>query len=448
MFCSKCSTFFELTPIDLGKNRFCKNCGNLLYKNVNNDLILINGNLQQENYEDAERLKQEAALRQQLAALEKQKEDAKRLQEQQLALQKQQEIEAERNRQDELLKQRQLEIEAENKRRAEEAERKRQEELLIQRQIEIEAENKKLAEEKERKRQEELLKQKQIEIEAENKRLAEEAEAKKREELAKIKQKEIDDENEKNRLALLKQQQEEELSINHEPELNIEDNKDLSKSITSENETKNTESGGIKWIIGLVLAALIGALAYFLIDKFVISKEKDKVAATAETQTTVADSLFSPDKLKSDILNKEILGWGKINDNQIQSIVYKISSVADTNFIMANLNLRDQQTTAKATLSLKYIGSNFISLATENISFMNMAPTGKWFTFAPLANCAVTVNTNNEPMKFKNCENCEVKIITSNSSNVETLTALGDKLFIQSGTNKDLQVEFNYTPNK
>lgn len=418
MFCSKCSTIFELTPIDLGKNRFCKNCGNLLYKNVNNELILINGNLQQDNNEDAERLKQEAALRQQLATLEKQKEDAKRLQEQQLTLQKQQEIEAER---------------------------KRQEELLKQRQIEIEAENKRLAEEKERKIQEELLKQRQIE--AENKRLAEEAEAKKREELAKLKQKEIDAETEEKQLALLKQQQEE-LSKKNELKNSEQDNKNISKSRMTDKETKETNSGSIKWIIGLVLAALIGALTYFLIDKFVFSKQKNADAAKAETQTTVADSLFSPDKLKSDILNKEILGWGKIEANQIQSIVYKISSVADTNFIMANLDLSDRQTTAKAALSLKYIGSNFISLATENISFMNMALAGKWFTFAPLANCAVTVNTNNEPMKFKNCENCEVKIITSNSSNVETLTALGDKLFIQSGTNTDVQVEFNYTPNK
>ncbi len=444
MFCSKCSTFFELTPLDLGKNRFCKNCGNLLYKNVNNELILINGNLQQDNNEDAERLKQETALRQQLAALEKQKEEAKRMQEQQLALQKQQEIEAERKRQEEILKQRQLEIEAENKRRADEAERKRQEELLIQRQIEIEAENKRLAEEAERKRQEELLKQQQIE--AENKRLAEEAESKKREELAKIKQKEIDDENEEKRLAFLKQQ--EELTKNIELDKKVEDDKNISKSISTDNETKETKSGKLKWMIGLVLAALIGALTFFLMDKFVLSKEKNSDTASAEIQTTVADSLFSPDKLKSDILNKEIVGWGKIEANHIQSIIYKISSVADTNFIIANLDLSDQQTTAKAALNLKYIGSNFISLATENISFMNTAPAGKWFTFSPLANCAVTVNTNNETIKFKNCENCEVKIITSNSSNVEILTALGDKLFIQSDTNKDVQVEFNYTPNK
>ncbi len=445
MFCSNCSTIFELTPIDLGKNRFCKNCGNLLYKNVNNELILINGSLQQDNNEDAERLKQEAALRQQLATLEKQKEDAKRLQEQQLTLQKQQEIEAERKRQEELLKQRQIEIEAESKRRAEEAERKRQEELLKQRQIEIEAENKRRAEEKERKIQEELLKQRQIEVE--NKRLAEEAEAKKSEELAKIKQKEIDDENEEIRLALLKQE-EEELSKKNELETPAEEDKKLSKSISSDKETKETNSGSIKWMIGLVLAALIGALTYFLIDKFVFSKEKNANVASAEIQTNVADSLFSPNKLKSDILNKEIIGWGKIDANQIQSIVYKISSVADTNFIKANLDLSDRQTTAKVALNMKYMGGDFINLTTENISFMNMAPAGKWFTFAPLANCAITVNTNNESIKFKNCENCEVKIITSNSSNVETLTALGDKLFIQSGTNTDVQVEFNYTPNK
>lgn len=433
MYCKNCASPFEILLLENGKNKYCKNCGNLLYKNVNNSIVLVNDNLQMEDEnQKLTELKREQEI-EKLKQLEWQK------QQQEIEHQKQLEIEVERRKQEELLKKRQLELEAENKRKADEIERLRLEEL--KRQVELEAE---------RKRQEEIIRLQQLELEVERKRIATENERKRNEELAQ--QLKLQEEQRKRAEEEIEKLKKEKLELLEKSKdktalevisLEQKDKEEFKvKRINSEVDAKSTKK---KVLLGLLVLIVVSVLSYFLYDQFVLKKQIRLENETYLTDTGT-DTIFTIEKIKTDLVGKDVYGWGLLKANEISNLHYNVTSLNDTTKVLVELDLNGNSTTAKTVATLSYQGSYLISLHTDKIIYQNPVPLGQWYTFSPLENCAVMINTNGFPLKFKNCETCPPKIINSSTDIIVDLIENGNSLFIQSDTSFEFKADFIYLP--
>ena len=121
MFCNNCGTQYDVIPVETGKNKFCRSCGIVLYKNENGKMVFNaepeNIDLLKQQEAEKERLKQEQILKQRQQEIQLQKD-----------------AEAEKIRQEQIIKQRQLEIQRENEL---EAQRQHLAKIEQQRQLEL-----------------------------------------------------------------------------------------------------------------------------------------------------------------------------------------------------------------------------------------------------------------------------------------------------------------------
>ena len=476
MRCISCATPFEVTPIDFGKTKFCKNCGTWLYKNDTGSVILNTivpmPNLKKDA--ETELFKQEQILKQrQLEIQQKQQQDELELQ-RQFEIQRQKNIEYEKQRQLELEQKKQAELE-----------KKRQLEIIQQRQVELE---KQKAAELEKQKQDEILKQ-QVAI------LEEKVKQQKEEELHRekeIKERELQRQKEYD-LAIqqkkikeaqeieLKKQKEKELILQQESERKNEDEKERKRqeqieaeilkssdasgaSNESENEsnsviTEEKKSNKVLYfIVPFFLLAILSAIAYF--------KFPDKIKALFGSSPTVLDSATIAEipantnssikdttlieQLKADLVGKQILSWNVVKTNEINNLTIKSFSEIDKNSsYIVEVNLDDNAgTKAMAELALLYNKIILSNVTTNKITYKNTAPTNAWFSFEPIANCNIFVNTNNNPIQLKTCDNCDVQKINTNAENALQLATHPTTIYISSDTKYAAEIDFIYIPFK
>ncbi|HUM50356.1 MAG TPA: hypothetical protein PK431_01025 [Chitinophagales bacterium] len=447
MFCNNCGAQYDVLPIENGKSKFCTNCGNLLYKNENGANVFNNTTISTQNVDiqkrqdaEMERQKQEQIFKHRQLEIQQKQQEAELEQQRQFEIKRQKDLEDEKQRLHELEQQKQAALE-----------RKQQEELLKQRQLELE---KQKQAELEKIREEEILKQqaaflaekvsKEKELALQKQKEIEEREAKKHEELNKQKEAEIE----------RKRQEQIEANI-----LKSSDASNASNEIENENKSVKTEekksNKTLYFIIPILLLAIISALSYFIFP--------EKIKALFGSSHTIADSTVIAtttnisetdsaliEQIKSDLIGKEVLSWNAIKPKEIKELT--ISSVSEidknSNYIIA-VQLDDNAGTKAITeLLLSYNKIILANVTTTKITYKNTAPTNAWFSFEPIANCRILVNTNNNPIQLKTCDNCEVQKINTNAENALKLVTQPTKIFISSDTKSDAEVDFTYIPTK
>ena len=164
--------------------------------------------------------------------------------------------------------------------------------------------------------------------------------------------------------------------------------------------------------------------------------------------TFVETHFLNDSKIKSDLVGKDITGWGEIEANQITSILSNIEKRNNATICIASLSLEKNAVKSNAEVTIHYNDTTLISVTTNKITYKNIATPNSWFTFTPVAGCAIYVNTNNNPIQLKTCENCSVIKINTNTETVQKLTNHPETIYITSDTNFDAVVDFTYIPEK
>ena len=439
MFCSNCGTQYDIVPVENGKSKFCRNCGNLLYKNENgtnifSQLVVIpsNDEISKQQEIEAEKLRQVEILKQ------KQKE---------ADLEQQRLLEIQRQKDIALEKQRQLELQ---QKEAAEKDRLRQLEILKQQQEEFE---KQKAAASEKQKQEEILKnqatilaekiRKEKEIELQKQKEIEEREAKKRDELNKQKEAEIE-----------KKQQEQiniEISKSNNA-LNAESESDnVSASIKTE-EKKSKKA--LYFIVPILLLATLIALGYFIFPdkiKAVFAPSptsSDTAIISAPTITINTTDTLLMEQIKADLIGKEVLSWNAIKPNEIKELtILSVTEIDKNSNYVVTVQLDDNAGTKAITeLKLSYNKIILANVTTNKITYKNTAPTNAWFSFEPILNCSILVNTNNNPIQLKTCENCPIQKINTTAENALKLATQPTTIFISSDTKYEAEIDFTYIP--
>lgn len=484
MFCNNCKTPFDLVAIDTGKSKFCRSCGSVLYRNINGTIVFEAGSpattntfdLQKNTDANAERQRQEMILKQRQAEIEQQRQaDAGRLKQEQLTRQREEELErqkqadAERLRQEQLIAQRNAEIEkqkqAELQRQQQiEAERKRQEEIEKQKQIEQQRKR----EEEERIKQAELEKQRlaalqrQQEIEAEKKR-QEEADKKRVDELVKQHLLELEQQRkreEEERMKLAEAEKEAEIKQQQEAEKKRQEEEALKQQIAEEQRKQEEEENAnpkkkSRRILYFAIPLLITGAAVLLTYLFYPEKIKALLpASSAKTDTLVADvqTLNSDVKLtehfKNSLSGKDILSWQGIKPDEIKSVNIKSETeTAGNSSYIIDVRLEDNGgTKADAELQLNYNGIVLADVITKKITYYNTAPVNAWFSFKPVPDCNIFINTGDKSIQLKSCENCSIKKLKTPVEQDYQLDMSPDTIFVTSEENQPAEVAFIYIP--
>ena len=439
MFCSNCGTQYDIVPVENGKSKFCRNCGNLLYKNENgtnifSQLVVIpsNDEISKQQEIEAEKLRQVEILKQ------KQKE---------ADLEQQRLLEIQRQKDIALEKQRQLELQ---QKEAAEKDRLRQLEILKQQQEEFE---KQKAAALEKQKQEEILKnqaailaeknRKEKEIELQKQKEIEEREAKKRDELNKQKEAEIE-----------KKQQEQiniEISKSNNA-LNAESESDnVSASIKTE-EKKSKKA--LYFIVPILLIAFICSIAFFAFPEKIKSLFNSSPIATTDTSSVASTKTIDTkdtaliEQIKADLIGKEVLSWNAIKPNEIKELtILSVTEIDKNSNYVATVQLDDNSGTKAITeLKLSYNKIILANVTTNKITYKNTAPTNAWFSFEPILNCSILVNTNNNPIQLKTCENCPIQKINTTAENALKLATQPTTIFISSDTKYEAEIDFTYIP--
>lgn len=476
MKCSNCNKEYEITEIEIGRSKYCRYCGNLLYTNIDGRINNISTNEEKNeiinNKETiANQLRQEIILKQRELELEKQRiENSERLRQEQLLQQRQLEIEqqkkaeAERLKQEETLRLRQLEIQ---KKQDEEKEKLRQEQLIRERQLELERERieteRKLKEELERAARE--LEEQKIKALQEIERL--ELEKIEKEIRAKILLEQEEERRRKEKEIQAQLEQEEQVRVGNERkeaekhaqiQTEVRDSDAIEDSVT---EVPNKRSTFSKVVLFVLLPALLLSIAAF-ITLFLVYPENFKSliskSGSAEITETEKTPTFAPnntdslltEQIKQDLTGKEVLSWGNIQQNDINDL--KIVSVDENenNIIYVLEVWLDDKNGTKgiAELNVQYNKIILASLITTKITYQNTAPVNAWFSFAPVADCDIFVNSNGNPILVKGCQNCALININSSSDRPEKLLNYPETIFIQSDTKSEAIVDFIYVPKK
>jgi hypothetical protein len=443
MICNNCKTHFDLVTIDAGKSKFCRNCGSVLYKNLNGTIVfesgvpVVDNQFDLQKKADAERLRQEIVLKQRQLEIEQLKK-----------------VEADRIKQEQLLLQRQAEIDRENEKEAE-----RQRFAKIEQQIEQEKQQ-----QAEKLRQELLIKERQLELQRQR-----EAEESRMAEIEKLKAIEL----EKQQQILLQKQAEQvrldkelkELELKKQKELELEQLREKEQIIIeqtkkeireekenltqhpkeTDNEDNIQKSNWWKYLLVAMIALILGAGGYFLFDKFVLHK-KDTSKTTANEIKPEVVQLLTAEKIKRDIINKEIIGWGKVENNDITSILTEKQARNDSAICTSTLSLVKNNVKSKAEVTVYYADTVAINITTNKITYQNTAPAMSWFNFTPVSNCDVFINTNENPVQLKTCENCEVIKLNTNTKTIHKLVTNPISIFISSDNKFDAVVDFIYIP--
>ena len=446
MFCNNCGAQYDVLPIENGKSKFCTNCGNLLYKNENGANVFNNTTISTQNVDiqkqqdaEMERQKQEQIFKHRQLEIQQKQQEAELEQQRQFEIKRQKDLEDEKQRLHELEQQKQAALE-----------RKQQEELLKQRQLELE---KQKQAELEKIREEEILKQqaaflaekvsKEKELALQKQKEIEEREAKKHEELNKQKEAEIE----------RKRQEQIEAEI-----LKSSDASNASNEIENENKSVKTEgkksNKAIYFIVPILLLATLIALGYFIFPdkiKAVFAPSptsSDTAIISAPTITINTTDTVLMEQIKADLIGKEVLSWNAIKPKEIKELTISSVSELDNNSNYTVTVQLDDNAGTKAITELKLSYNKIIlaNVTTNKITYKNIAPTNAWFSFEPIANCRILVNTNNNPIQLKTCDNCEVQKINTNAENALQLATQPTTIYISSDTKYAAEVDFIYIP--
>ncbi len=456
MFCNNCKTPFDLVTIDTGKSKFCRNCGSVLYRNINGTIVFETGtpvlknqfDLQKNQDLDAERLRQEMILKQRQLEIDQQKQiEANRLQQEQLLRQREAEIErekaleAERLRLAKIEQQRILE-----QQKLEQAEKIRQEQLIKERQLELqrqkEAEELQLAE-IEKKRQEEIRQQQAAEFARQQQiRIQKEEEERFKKEKQDREFKELELQREQERVFAeqqrLEREREDAINKQKEPELEYVTDKE------SGHEPVRTKSNVWKYVIVAIIALASGAGGYFLIDKFVLTKSGIN-QPLVESKTDIIP-LLTAEKIRADLNGKDIIGWGTVENADITSILTEKQTRNDSIICISTLLLAKNNLKSKAEVTIVYIDTIPSGFITNEITYQNTAPAKSWFNFSPVPNSAIIINTNNNPIQLKTCETCDVVKLNTNNDTTYRISTDPTTIFITSDNKFDAVVDFIYVP--
>ncbi|MBK9794630.1 MAG: hypothetical protein IPP60_16410 [Sphingobacteriales bacterium] len=225
-------------------------------------------------------------------------------------------------------------------------------------------------------------------------------------------------------------------------------------SFSSAPVVSNKKTGRL--ILSLVILSGILITLFLLRDKlpFFNKKTEALTVATNNSFTSIdvtaknADAAFI-EQLKSDINGKEILSWNPVNQEEIKEITLLSGSQNGQQInYEATINLEDKTGTKAKTETILHFENNALQrIETTKITYINIAPVRAWFSFAPVPNCTITVNTNNNPIQLKTCDACAIQKMVSDSNNPVALTN-ASKISIKSDNRYDGLVEFTYVPVK
>jgi hypothetical protein len=439
MFCNNCGTEYETTQIDNGKSRFCRSCGSLLYKNQNGQLIDSEGkpfintatdtgtgklNIDEEHQKllEQERLikeRQNQLLHQKREQELKEKQERERLE----AIRKQQEQERQKAEQKEKERLLQLQREQDEKER------------LLREKIEKEVREKIQREQAEKERLEQALKEK-LERERIERELREAEEKKKAAQLL------LEKEAEEKRKAVQQEQE---------------------KAATAAMlQTAEQPSGGtfrkflLFVLLPLLAAGILAGTTYFLFPQQIkavlgiTASEAKTTEAVSTPENIPSDNSAIIEQIKTALTGKEVLSWGPIKADEIKGLTIQSQQAENGNpSYVVELNLDDNAgTKAAAELEVTYNNNTIDKATTNKISYKNTAPVNAWFSFAPLKNCTILVNTNGNPIKLKGCQNCASVSLNTSADQPEKLINHPETIFIQSGSTTETTVDFTYVPTK
>ena len=478
MFCKNCNTPFEIIPIDEGKSKYCKKCGKLIYKKENDAILIYQPEIMatkqdDEELEIRELIIREKELRYKEQVERKQKEQEFRERLDQIRLLKEKE-EQEKKRKEKEEQERLFQLQLEEEKRIqdnliktqlenERLERERLEkELLVQEQIkQQQAERERI--EKEVKLQEKL-KNEQQQREQLEKELQHQAQLK-QEQLAKEKQ-----EREalqlafEQKLKLEKEKLEQERIELIKKEKEFFQNKETAQLLFASEQTatknvltKNIQSPVNRRIkyIALLFAGIFLATAFmYLKNKIsILSKKKTNTISLASVDSNAATNNFDYnsdtvllEQLRTNLIDRDILSWNKIKENDIKNITILSANENDVNSqYRIAVNLADGITKATAELNLSYNKIILNKIETTKITYTNIAPINAWFCFEPVPACSISVNTFNNPIQLKTCATCKPTSITSTDQSALSVENT-EHIYIKSGNSKNESVEFTYTP--
>jgi len=431
MFCSYCNTPFEILPIAEGKNKYCKKCGHLIYKKENNSIIIHAAELivkPDEELELRERINREKEIRYKEQLERKQKEQEHRVRlEQERSLKEQEEQKRKQEEKEELERLFQLQLEQQKNLQKE---KKEQERLL---QVQLEAE-KNL---KEQVLQEQLASEKQ-------ERLRLELELADREQKIKT---------EKDNLERVKAAAEKEKQLISEKEsvrIQLPSGNEKSKTIL----IQPTYNNWSRYALPLLAGVLLTLTFFYFKDKIsAISKsvKTNKVLASTDTNTSIKQLLNTDttllDQLRTNLIGKEILSWKTIKPNEITSlIILSANNQEDAHQYSVSIDLDDNSNTkATAELDLSYNKIILDKVETTKIIYKNIAPVNAWFSFEPISNCTISINTNNNPIQLKFCDDCSITKIVSTANSPQQIESAYN-IYIKSDNKYEAVVEFSYVP--
>jgi len=436
MFCSYCNTPFEILPIAEGKNKYCKKCGHLIYKKENNSIIIHAAELivkPDEELELRERINREKEIRYKEQLERKQKEQEHRVRlEQERSLKEQEEQKRKQQEKEELERLFQLQLEQQKNLQKE----KEDQERLLQVQLEAE---KNL---KEQVLQEQLASEKQ-------ERLRLELELADREQKIKTEK----DNLEKVKAAAERERFEKEKQLIAEKEsvrIQLPSGNEKSKTIL----IQPTYNNWSRYALPLLAGVLLTLTFFYFKDKIsAISKsvKTNKVLASTDTNTSIKQILNTDtallDQLRTNLIGKEILSWKTIKPNEITSLtILSANNQEDAHQYSVSVDLDDNSNTkATAELDLSYNKIILDKVETTKIIYKNIAPVNAWFSFEPIANCTISINTNNNPIQLKFCDDCSITKIVSTANSPQQIESASN-IYIKSDNKYEAVVEFSYVP--
>lgn len=447
MHCTNCNTEYEITPLEKGKSRFCRSCGTLLYKNEDGNLD-FSANLAPPIPPIPNQVnKTPDPIEQERLEIERLEKEQQALEDQKRILREKQEILLREKQERERIERERLEaIRKQQERERQEAERKEKERLLqLQREQE---EKERLLREKIEKEIREKIQREQAEKERLERELKEKLERERIE-------RELREAEEKKKAAQL-------LVEKEAAERRQAEQSELEKAATAATLQTEQLSGGafrkflLFVLLPLLAAGILAGATYLLFPQQIkaalgITASEAKTTETVSTpENTTSDNSAIIEQLKTALTGKEVLSWGPIKSEEIKELTIQSQQAENGNpSYVVELNLDDNAgTKAAAELDVSYTNNTIDKATTNKISYKNTAPVNAWFSFAPLKNCTILVNTNGNPIKLKGCQNCPSVSLNTSAEQPEKLINHPETIFIQSGSATETTVDFTYVPVK
>ncbi|MFN8263137.1 MAG: hypothetical protein U0T07_06415 [Chitinophagales bacterium] len=423
MNCKNCHTTFELSPIEIGKSRYCSHCGFLIYKNENGNLLTVDmidisaSNDMQISHEinmHEQEIRQEHAP---IKNIQQKFTDEQKLKDRLLQIQQEKDkLELER-----------LKLELE--------EQKQQQQIAL------------LTDQSLKQQVQQTLHEKQ-QLEIENKLLHElEQERKAKEQILLTRLNAERQERDRLEKELHASKQAKQLTFSTQNE---------QKTLIHTAQKSTTFIRNIAAFISFLI--LLSLFLYKYTSLFSTAQQSASkntaLASTAIQNSSIDISVLNNDTaflnhLKTDIANKNLDYWNDIQLDDIKALelITGTSTNTERNYI-ADIHLEDKiGTKAIANIDLAYQNSSLQKLITNKITYVNIAPKNAWFSFAPFPNCDISINTNNNPIQLKSCAQCNISKLVSDI-NKPIIIAYSETIFIKSDNQHEGIVEFTYLPKK